>query len=185
MAAPPPVLGTVLGLLLAERAAELAIARRNDAWLRAHGAVFAPGDGLSLIVAAQVALIGGLAVEGALAPWAAVDALTWAGLAVAVGAQGLRYWVIATLGSRWSIRVATLPGAQRVTRGPYRFLRHPNYVAVAAEAVALPLAFHAWATLLVALPLLLVALARRIVREERALAERYPQSAPRLDHPPR
>jgi methyltransferase len=68
------------------------------------------------------------------------------------------------------MRVATLPGAARVASGPYRWLRHPNYAAVALEALALPLAFAAWGTLLLAGALIGVALARRLAIEERALA---------------
>lgn len=170
VAAPPGwVLWAALALVLAERIAEILINRRNSARLQEIGAVWLRRDGFGLILLAQVVLFAGLILEGRLAPWTGPHAWTSPLLGVALLAQVARYWVIATLGWRWSIRVVTIPGAPRIERGPYRFLRHPNYVVVAAEALVLPLAFGAWATLLVALPLQLVALARRIRIEDRAL----------------
>ena len=64
--------------------------------------------------------------------------------------MALRYWAIATLGERWNTRVIVVPGAPAVTAGPYRFLRHPNYLAVVVEVAALPLVHGAWLTALVA-----------------------------------
>ncbi|MCG6197960.1 hypothetical protein H1215_12360, partial [Anoxybacillus sp. LAT_38] len=61
-------------------------------------------------------------------------------------AQGLRYWCIVSLGKRWNTRIYILPGAEPVRRGPYRFLRHPNYLVVATELFVLPLTFSAVAT---------------------------------------
>lgn len=165
------VLAVTLVALGAERALELWLNARHAAQLRRHGAVWVERDGLGMLVLVQALLFLGLAVEGGRAPWAGVSWWTWPLLGVAVLLQGLRYWVITTLGWRWTIRVATVPGAPRITKGPYRWpwLRHPNYVVVALETLTLPLAFAAWATLLVVLPLNLVALAHRIRREEAAL----------------
>jgi methyltransferase len=84
--------------------------------------------------------------------------------------QGLRYWCIATLGQQWNTRVIVVPGAGRVGGGPYRYMPHPNYVAVVVEGVALPLVYSAWITALVftvANAVLLVGV--RIPVEERAL----------------
>jgi methyltransferase len=64
-------------------------------------------------------------------------------------AAALRWWVIATLGERWTTRVVWVPGRRLATDGPFRYLRHPNYVAVATEIVALPLVHTAWLTALV------------------------------------
>ena len=77
-------------------------------------------------------------------PW-----LGWPMLAVVLAAQALRWWCIATLGVRWNTRVIVVPGLPLVTGGPYRWLRHPNYVAVVAEGIALPLVHTAWVTALV------------------------------------
>ena len=81
-----------------------------------------------------------------------------------------RLWVIASLGGRWTTRVIVVPGAPRVTRGPYRFLRHPNYLVVALEIPVLPLAFGAWQIALGFGLANLALLAQRIRVEERALA---------------
>lgn len=159
----------VLGLLLAERVVELAINRRNARWLSRHGAVWHRPDGFGPILLAQVLLFGLTTTEVLLAPWARVGWWTWPLLGVLLLAQLLRYWCITTLGRRWNVRVVTLPDAPRVTRGPYRWLPHPNYLAVLAECAALPLAFGAWASLLVVVPVKLVALRRRIRFEDRAL----------------
>ena len=63
--------------------------------------------------------------------------------------QALRWWCIATLGPRWNTRVIVVPGLAPVRSGPYRWLSHPNYVAVVAEGVALPLVHASWVTALV------------------------------------
>lgn len=70
----------------------------------------------------------------------------WTALAVVVLAQALRYWAITSLGDRWNVRVIVVPGETAVRRGPYRFLRHPNYVAVVLELAALPLVHGAYLT---------------------------------------
>src|SRR3954451_19581756 len=71
-------------------------------------------------------------------------ALGWASAAGALCAQGLRWWAISALGSRWNVRVIVVPAEKPLRRGPYRFLRHPNYVAVAAEMFLVPLAHGAF-----------------------------------------
>jgi len=100
-----------------------------------------------------------------LAPWWPM----W--LAVLAGAEGLRYWAISTLGPRWNTRILVLPGAPLVSDGPYRFMRHPNYIAVALELLSVPLIFGAWITAAAASVLnaaLLIGI--RIPAEERALS---------------
>lgn len=168
--APFPLAWLVLGALLAERGVEVAINRRHTRWLALHGARWHGRDGFGLILASQVALFGGTLLECLVAPWSGTGWWTWPLLAVALGAQAVRYWVIRTLGPRWSVRVVTLPGAPRVASGPYRLLRHPNYVAVGVEAFVVPLALGAWVSAILVGALALVALARRVRFEERALA---------------
>jgi len=91
-------------------------------------------------------------------------------LAVWLAAQVLRYAAVRALGDRWTVRVLVLPGEPLVRRGPYRFLRHPNYLAVVLELVAAPLMFGAWRTAIAISALDLVALRTRIRVEEAALA---------------
>ena len=91
----------------------------------------------------------------------------------AVGAQALRYWAIATLGERWNVRIIFVPGDAPVTSGPYRFIRHPNYVAVVLEILVVPLIHGAWATALVFTLANAAVLTVRIRAEERALGASY------------
>ena len=84
--------------------------------------------------------------------------------------MSLRYWAISSLGRRWNTRVVVLPGVPLVAAGPYRYLRHPNYVAVIVEIFALPLVHSAWLTAVVFTLLDLVVLRTRIAVEERALS---------------
>lgn len=172
---PSALLHAVIALFAIERAAEIVINARNSRILRERGARWHGGnDGFPLIVAAQGVLFLGTLAEGTAAAWAGVKAWTWLCLVALVLAQALRYWCIATLGWRWSVRVVTVPGAPRIASGPYRFFPHPNYAVVMAEAILLPLAFGAYATLLVAAPLQLVAIVRRVKIEEGALGPTPP-----------
>jgi methyltransferase len=93
-------------------------------------------------------------------------------LALFLMLQGLRIWVIATLGPYWTTRIITLPGAPLIRRGPYRFLRHPNYIVAAGEIAALPLVFgEIWVAVIFS-ALNAAVLSWRIRVENRALAER-------------
>jgi len=99
-----------------------------------------------------------------------VPALGWPMLALVAAAMALRYWAIATLGERWNTRVLVVPGAPAVTAGPYRFVRHPNYVAVIVEMFALPLVHSAWRTAVLFSAVNALLLGRRIAHEEATLA---------------
>lgn len=156
--------------MLAERAIEIAIHRRNAARLARRGAVWLDDDGFRGILAAQVLLFTLTPLEAAFAPWSGLGVWSYAAAAGLVAAQVLRYWCIATLGERWSVRVVTVPGAPRIVGGPYRWLRHPNYLAVIAEAALLPAMFGAWGAAVLVLAAQSWALRTRIAREEAALA---------------
>jgi methyltransferase len=159
----------LVALVSLERAAELVVSRRNARRLRARGAIEAGRGHYPAMVAFHAALLAACAAEPALLraewPWAA--ALPAAAL-VAL-AQALRWWVIVTLGERWTTEVLVLPGASPVQAGPYRWLRHPNYLAVIVEVAALPLAAGAWRTAILATIGNALLLAARIRAEERAL----------------
>ncbi|WP_128976119.1 isoprenylcysteine carboxyl methyltransferase family protein [Streptomyces roseicoloratus] len=135
-------------LVVAERFAELAVARRNGDWSRARGAREHGAGHYPVMVVLHAALLLGCLVE----PWALdrpfLPWLGWPALVLTLGAQALRWWCIGTLGPRWHTRVLIVPGLPLVAAGPYRFLRHPNYVAVVVEGAALPLVHTAWLTAL-------------------------------------
>jgi len=92
-------------------------------------------------------------------------------VALVLAAQGLRWWCITTLGPRWNTRVVVLPGAPLVRGGPYRRMRHPNYLAVVVEGVALPMVHSAWLTALVFTTANALLLRTRIRCEEAALRD--------------
>ncbi|MFF8607090.1 isoprenylcysteine carboxyl methyltransferase family protein [Streptomyces sp. NPDC015346] len=170
---------TVLVLLVvAERFAELAVARRNGAWSRARGGLEHGSGHYPTMVALHTALLLGCLIE----PWAAdrpfLPLLGWPALVLALAAQGLRWWCIGTLGPRWHTRVLIVPGLPLVTSGPYRYLRHPNYVAVAVEGLALPLVHTAWVTALGFSLLNAALLTVRIRCENDALAPARSLSSP-------
>lgn len=102
-------------------------------------------------------------------PWLGERPFMGSWILVALGAQALRYWAISTLGTRWNTRVIVVPDTPPVTGGPYRFVRHPNYVAVVIELFALPLIHGAWMTAMVFSIVNAVLLAVRIRVEEEAL----------------
>jgi methyltransferase len=129
-----------------ERIAELLLANHNARWAFARGGTEFGRNHYPVMVVLHTALLIGCAAE----VWALhrpfIAWLGWSMLAVAALSQLLRWWCIATLRRRWNTRVIVLPDAPLVRQGPYRWLHHPNYVAVVAEGLALPLMHGAWLT---------------------------------------
>lgn len=156
--------------IAAERLAELVVARRNTRWSLARGGTESGRGHYPAMVALHTALLVGALAEVRLAERPFLPVLGWTMVAVVVAAQALRWWCIRALGPRWNTRVIVVPGLPRVTGGPYRWMGHPNYVAVAAEGLALPLVHGAWATALVFTVLNAALMAVRIRCEDRALA---------------
>lgn len=129
-----------------ERLVELGRSARNAAWAFDHGGVETGRGHYPAMVGLHVGLLAGSVAEVWLLDRPFLPGLGWPMLALVAGSQALRWWCIATLGPRWNTRVIVLPGLPLVTRGPYRRLSHPNYVAVVVEGVALPLVHTAWLT---------------------------------------
>jgi len=159
----------VVAAVAAERVAELAIARRNSVAVAARGGFVADRRSFTDAAALQAAWLAACAAEPVLLPRPFLAPLAAAMIAVLVACQALRYWAVATLGDRWNLRVVVVPGEPPVTGGPYRFLRHPNYLAVLVELAALPLVHTAWASALLFLAVGVPVMARRIRVEEEAL----------------
>ena len=153
-----------------ERLAELVLAQRNLAWSRARGGVEIGAGHYPVMMILHLALLVGCVVEVAVMQRPFIPALAWPMLALVVAAQGLRWWCITTLGRQWNTRVVVIPGAQRIDGGPYRWISHPNYVAVAIEGVALPLVHSAWVTALAFTTLNAALLSTRVSVENSALA---------------
>jgi methyltransferase len=150
--------------------AEAARARRNDRALRADGAREPRGDVYQVMQIAYPACFAAMLAEGA---WRAVapDTVFAVGGAIFAAAKALKYWAIASLGSRWTFRVLVPPGSERLRRGPYQWIAHPNYIAVAGELIGVAVAMHAMVTGPAAVVGFCLLMARRVVVEETALAE--------------
>ena len=160
-----------LVFVVAQRLLELRVARGNEAWARANGAVEYGREHYPLFFLLHSCWLLGLLLES-----------LWRGATLGAGwpvwlllyavAQLGRYWAITSLGRYWNTRILIVPGGERVRRGPYRFLSHPNYAVVALELLSGPLIFGSWITALVASVLnAALLLGVRIPAEERALEE--------------
>ena len=133
-----------------ERIVELVISRRNAAIAFSKGGIEYGFRHFPFMVALHTGLLIACVAEVFLFNREFIPLLGWPMLALAVLAQAGRYWCILSLGEQWNTRVIVVPGAGRVAaKGPYRWLRHPNYVIVAIEGVALPLVYDAWVTAIV------------------------------------
>jgi methyltransferase len=175
----------LVALVAAERLLELFLSRRNAARAFARGGYETEPRALyALLVAGHTLFLAACALEVQLARRPFLPALGAAMLALVAGAMALRYWAVSALGDRWNTRIIVVPGEPVVAGGPYRYLRHPNYLAVLVEAFALPLVHTAWATALAATAGNALLLAVRIRGEERAL-ERASDYAARLGDRPR
>jgi methyltransferase len=162
---------TVLVLAVAvERLTEVVRSRRNSAWSLRHGGVETGQRHYPVMVALHTALLLGALTEVWVRGPEFVPVLGWSMFALVLGAQALRFWCMAALGRRWNTRVIVVPGMPPVRRGPYRFLAHPNYVAVVVEGFALPLVHSAWITALLFSVANLALLRIRLRVENEALA---------------
>ncbi len=163
----------VLALVALQRLIEIGYAERNTRALLARGAVEVGRAHYPLIVLLHGAWL--LAIVLFLPPDATIH---WFMLGIFVALQLARVWVIATLGPYWTTRIITLEGAPLIRKGPYRFVRHPNYCVVAGEIAVLPLVFGEVTVAIVFTLLNAAMLAWRIREEDRALADRRSRARP-------
>ncbi|MGK7378900.1 isoprenylcysteine carboxyl methyltransferase family protein [Planococcus sp. 1R117A] len=161
----------LVGFVIVQRLLEVMYAKSNERTMKSQGAIEAGADHYKWIVLLHVLFFVSLIAEvlfiqkGLGKAWAAF-------LVILIIAQILRIWALASLGRFWNTKIIVLPGAEKVKKGPYRWLPHPNYIVVSLEIAALPLIFGAWRTAVVfsianAFLLLFV----RIPAEEKALQE--------------
>jgi methyltransferase len=140
------VIGIVFGFMLAEQR----LSRANERRLRADGALEPPGDpyrALAILYPTAFLLMGiegawrasgGTIAHASTVPTATSTGPSWAaaGIVLFAASKALKYWAIGSLGERWSFRVLVQPGRPLVTAGPYRYVAHPNYIAVVGELVS-------------------------------------------------
>jgi methyltransferase len=183
MPSPVHLLHGYLVLLVAERLVELALSTRNTRRTLAAGGIETGRGHYRVMVVFHAAFLAACAVEPLLWPRAWPPAASLAALVLALLAMALRWWAVATLGDRWSTRIVVLPGAPPVGGGPYRYLRHPNYLAVVVELLAVPLLGGAVVTAALATLGNALLLAVRIPAEERALGAGWAEAPGRHPRP--
>jgi methyltransferase len=165
---------TVLGVVVLQRLWELVIARRNAGYIRSLGGYEVGAKHYKYIVSLHVLFFISLTSEVTgtrqeLPDW------WWLPFSLFLAAQFVRYWCIRSLGRHWNTRIYVLPGVPLVARGPYRYIRHPNYLVVVLELLTLPLTFSAYRTAVVfSLANLWLLWRVRIPLEEKALLEKVP-----------
>ncbi len=154
--------------LVSQRFLELLLARRNERIVKSKGALEFDRDGYRHIVATHAAFFISLVLEKFLLQrglnkyWAVF-------FFIFLIAQILRYWAISSLGVYWNTRVLVVPGSQRMTTGPYKYLKHPNYMAVIVEIAVIPLIFSCYLTSISFSIVNFILIRRRIGIEENAL----------------
>ena len=154
----------ILALVTLQRIGELALARYNTGKLLARGAIEIGANHYPLVVSVHATWLVALWF------WGRDQDVNLLALALFIALQGLRLWILATLGPRWTTRIIILPGEPLVASGPYRYFPHPNYAVVVAEIALLPLALHQPLLAVIFTLLNAVVLVIRIRIEARALA---------------
>ena len=161
-------------LVACERVFEMYLSKRHTQQALAHGGLEVGQGHFVPMVVLHSSFLLGCVLEIFVLKRPFIAWLGFSMLGVVVLAQALRYWAIFSLGERWNIRVIVVPGDTIVTRGPYRFLKHPNYVAVMLELLALPLVHTAYITACVFVVLNMFFLRVRVRCEEAALSQYTP-----------
>lgn len=159
----------LVGTVALERVAELIVSERNARWSMKRGGVEVGQRHYRFMVVLHAGLLVATLVEAWTRRPALLPALGWTMFALVLAAQALRWWCIGALGRQWNARVIVVPGARLVRDGPYRWMAHPNYVAVVTEGIALPLVHLAWITATAFTVLNAALLIVRIRVENRAL----------------
>ncbi|KMK75390.1 isoprenylcysteine carboxyl methyltransferase [Alkalihalobacillus pseudalcaliphilus] len=153
---------------MVQRLFEVVIANRNKKWMEAQGAFEVGKEHYPFMVLMHIGFFFALIAEMV---WKQPQLTSWAAVpfCLFIIAQMIRIWALTSLGRYWNTRIIVLPGAKVITKGPYQFMRHPNYVVVVIELLCLPLIFQAYWTALIFSSLNLLILSIRIKSEERAL----------------
>jgi methyltransferase len=159
---------TILAVVFVLMLAELGLSRSNERALRQQGAFEPPDDVYRLMAWSYPASFLAMGVEGILRGEPSREVL-WAGVVMFTAAKAIKYWAMASLGPRWTFRVLVPAGAPLVTRGPYTWLRHPNYVGVMGELLGMAIMMGAPVTGAIAMIGFALVVRRRIVIEDRAL----------------
>lgn len=176
MSLPDPLAVPVIALVavIVMMLAELWLSASNERVLLAHGAIEADDPVFATMRIAYPGVFVAMAVEGAITG-VELGPMTFAGVSLMFAAKALKFWAIATLGTRWTYKVLVVQGMPLVSAGPYRWFRHPNYIGVMGELIAMALMTHARISGPLGMLFFGWLLARRIAAEERAM-ELYSRS---------
>jgi methyltransferase len=165
-----------LGVVIVERFYELRLSARNAKLAFAEGAIEVGQAHFRVMSLLHTLFFFGIVTELYWRQPVFSPLLGYAALVMSILSQGLRYWAITTLGKRWNVRIIVLPNGAPVTDGPYRWIRHPNYVAVVLELFFLPLIHGCWVTAILFSALNAGLLWVRINAEEEALGSLYQEA---------
>lgn len=138
----------LIGLTAIERLIEVRVSNRNAKWSLEQGGTEHGRNHYPFMVVLHTGFLVACVLEVWLTGVSFDPLMGYTALTIAIACQGLRWWCIHTLGMRWNTRVIVVPELPRVTKGPYRFLNHPNYLVVAVEGLFLPLVHSAFYTAL-------------------------------------
>jgi methyltransferase len=166
----------LLAVIAGERGFELILSRRNARRAFDRGGIEVGQSHYSAIVIFHVLFLVSCAIESLIRQRPFAGAIATLALSGTIAAQSLRYWAVRALGERWNTRVIVVPGQAPVTSGPFRYLRHPNYLAVVMELACLPMIRGLWITALGFSVGNAVLLSIRIPIEEHALGASYAQT---------
>ncbi|MBM7703258.1 isoprenylcysteine carboxyl methyltransferase family protein [Metabacillus iocasae] len=158
----------LLIMLAVQRVIELIVAKRNEKWMKKQGAIEIGQAHYKWIVIVHMSFFISLFIEVQWFQKAVSNWWIWLTLLFVI-VQGARVWAISSLGKYWNTKIIILPEADVVLKGPYRYMKHPNYVIVAMEFIIIPLLFHAYVTLILFSLLNIAVLSVRIPIEEKAL----------------
>ena len=165
------VILTALALIFGAMLVEARVSWAHERVLRARGAVEAPGDVWTVMSVTYPAAFLAMGIESAIRGGPSLRRFL-EGLAIWAVAKLLKTWAIRSLGDRWSFRVLVLPGAPLISSGPYRWIRHPNYIAIVGEFAGAGTLLAAPTTFLIFTAIFVGIMRRRIDVEERALGLR-------------
>lgn len=160
----------LISLVAIERVVELVVSKRNLSWSMANGGVEFSFGHYPFMVFLHTSLLVGSLAEIYISKPRYMPGLVWSALILAIASQILRWWCVLTLGKRWNTRIVLIPNLPRITSGPYKYLNHPNYVAVIVEGFVLPMVGFAWITAAIFTVLNAPLLYVRIRAENQALA---------------
>lgn len=159
-----------VGLIIFQRITELAVARKNEAWMKSQGAIEFGQRHYPAMVSIHTAffiffILEVIMFDKSLSTYWPIL------LSLFIFTQTMRVWALASLGKYWNTKIIILPGANVIKRGPYKIIKHPNYLIVAIELIVIPLMFNAYITMAVFTMLNILILSIRIPAEEKALRE--------------